>query len=199
MKGWRPSACQGSKTGSGPFQAAHSRRIVSTVGLSFPGLGVMATRTTRFAFFARSGSPPLKSDKTTPKSVRNSKKGASPSLAFKRSEEPETKTAATMKELEQQLTLSAPTTPRRRGFEGGVKRGSAQVIDKAQFGRRKFMDLILDTLPADLDFLPPGFGIPFLRIWDSYPELGFPSSSDAARASPRKASKTFWRAPCLWL
>ena len=80
MKGWRPSACEGSKAGPGPFQAAHSPPDSLNNRPVFPVLGVMATRTTRFAFLARIRLAALKSQ-TTPKSVRDSKKGASPSLA----------------------------------------------------------------------------------------------------------------------
>ena len=81
MKGWRPSACQGSKTGSGPFQTAHSRRIVSTVGLSFPGPRGDSNEDDKVRLFRaiRLAAPEV--GRTTPKSVRDSKKGASPSLA----------------------------------------------------------------------------------------------------------------------
>ena len=91
MKGWRPSACQGSKTGSGPFQAAHSPPDSLNNRPVFPGPRgdgdeddkVRLSRAIRLAA--------LKSQ-TTPKSVREFEKRRQPFTCSDRTEDYETKT-----------------------------------------------------------------------------------------------------------
>ena len=134
MKGWRPSACQGSTPDRAFFKRAFSCWTSDRSACLFPrgsaprpGLMTRGSMDPGFPFSRSIGSAAAESDKRRP-SVRDLKNGASPSPRSKRPEELEMKTKA---------TTSRANGRRRRGPVASFKAGRGARNKKCPGGRRK--------------------------------------------------------------
>jgi len=111
MKGWRPSACQGSKTGSGSLWSG-----IGSIGLSlFPVLGLLGPRRGT-PLFAQRGSAAARVGRKRRPSVRDKKKA--PALHLPR--KPEELELKTKKTTLKPWKTAAPTQPI-AAFEAGSR------------------------------------------------------------------------------